>query len=91
MKSETKQTTCLKMQRFADVTKEAILHGNLERARHCLIIAEEIFKNGGVDIKNTVSNVYVFSVSVFMEINHYKIESLFPPVLNAVYIEQINA
>jgi hypothetical protein len=91
MKNKSKQTVYSQMQRFADVTKIALVEGNLERARHCMIIAEEIFKSGNEDVKNIVSNVYVFSVSVFMEINHYKIESLFTPALNAAYVDQINA
>ena len=91
MKNDPKQTTYSQMQRFADITKKAITEGNFERARHCMIIAEDLFKNGNTEIKNIVSNVYVFSVSVFMEINHYKIDTLFPPVLQAVYIDQINA
>lgn len=76
-------------QRFADLTKTFIIQGNIRRARKCLIIAESMFLKGNREIKNIISNVYVFSVSSFMEAHHCNIKQLFPENLKAVYKQQI--
>ncbi len=90
MKDKPKPTIYAQMQRFADITKTSLKEGNLERARHCAIIAEEIFNNGTSEVKNIVENVYVFSVTSFMELKNYKVESIFAASLLSVYIHQIN-
>jgi hypothetical protein len=79
------------MQRFAEVTKLLIIQGNIGRAKKCIKAAEEIFNNGSTEIKNAVSNVYVFSVSSFMELHHCNIRNLFPASLQAEYQKQVNA
>ena len=78
------------MQRFAEVTKTLIIQGNIGRAKKCLKIAEGIFNNGTAEIKNAVSNVYVFSVTSFMEIHHCNIRNLFPESLQSEYRKQVN-
>ena len=79
------------MQRFADITKTLIMQGNINRTKHCLQIAEEIFNKGTGEIRNAVSNVYLFSVSSFMEINHINVRPLLPMNLEKEYVHQINA
>ncbi len=79
------------MQRFADVTKTFIIQGNIKRAKRCLKTAEEIFNIGTAEIKNAVANIYVSSVSTFMEIHHCNIKNLFPKSLNDAYQKQIMA
>lgn len=78
------------MQRFADVTKRMATTGNVQRVKRCLQIAENIFNQGGAEIKNAVSNVYVFSVSSFMQLNHHDVKRLFPNALLNEYKKQIN-
>lgn len=78
-------------QRFADLTKTFIIQGNIRRARKCLAIAEDIFLKGNREIKNIISNVYVFSVSSFMEMHHCNIKQLFPDTLKAEYKQQTAA
>jgi len=77
-------------ERFAEITKTAIITGNISRAKKCLAVAERLFETGSTDTKNVISNVYVFSVSSFMELRHCSISNLFPKSLKEEYIKQIN-
>lgn len=78
-------------ERFADITKAAIVSGNINRAKKCLALAEQLFITGSNETKNAISNIYVFSVSTFMELRHCSISNLFPKSLKAEYLKQINA
>jgi hypothetical protein len=77
-------------ERFAEITKSAIISGNIVRAKKCLLLAERLFTTGSYETKNAISNVYVFSVSSFMELHHCTISNLFPQSLKAEYLKQIN-
>ena len=77
-------------ERFAEITKAAIVSGNIVRAKKCLALAERLFATGSYETKNAITNVYVFSVSTFMELRHCSISNLFPQSLKAEYIKQIN-
>lgn len=77
-------------ERFAEITKKAIVSGNINRAKKCLALAERLFETGSNETKNAISNVYIFSVSSFMELRHCTISNLFPKMLKAEYIKQIN-
>lgn len=83
-------TVYTKAERFAEITKSAIISGNIIRARKCLAFAEQLFLTGSYETKNAISNVYVFSVSTFMELRHCNISNLFPQSLKAEYVKQIN-
>lgn len=78
-------------ERFAEITKAAIVSGNIVRAKKCLALAERLFATGSYETKNAISNVYVFSVSTFMELRHCSISNLFPKSLREEYLKQINA
>ena len=78
-------------ERFAEITKAAILSGNIVRAKKCLALAERLLITGSSETKNAITNVYVFSVSTFMELRHCSISNLFPKSLKAEYIKQINS
>jgi hypothetical protein len=77
-------------ERFAEITKSAIVSGHIVRAKKCLALAEHLFLTGSHETKNAISNVYVFSVSTFMELRYCSISNLFPQLLKAEYIKQIN-
>lgn len=77
-------------ERFAEITKKSIICGNIVRAKKCLALAERLFNTGSIETKNAISNVYVFSVSSFMEMRHCNISHLFPQTLKAEYIKQVN-
>ena len=76
-------------ERFAEITKKAIITGNINRAKKCLAIAEQLFKTGSSDTKIAITNVYVLSIATFMEVKHCRISNLFPKTLQDEYVRQI--
>lgn len=78
-------------ERFAEITKKAIIAGNIARAKKCLAHAEYLFNSGNNETKSVISNIYVFSVSSFMELRHCSISNLFPQNLKLEYNKQINS
>jgi len=78
-------------QRFANLTKKLFASGKINRAKKCLQFAEEIFVNGTSQVKNIISNIYLYSVSSFMELNHFNTKELLPPSLKTEYYKQVNA
>lgn len=90
MKNQDK-SACSKAVQFAEITKNLIRKGNIIRAKKCLSIAEQLLITGNSETKNVISNIYIFSVSTFMEIHKCSIANLFPPTLRKEYISQINA
>lgn len=89
MRNQVK-TASSKAIQFAEITKNLIRKGNIPRAKRCVEIAEQLLKNGNAETKNAISNIYVFSVSTFMEIQKCTIANFFPPMLQKEYIAQIN-
>lgn len=77
-------------ERLAEITKKFIISGNINRAKKCLVIADQLLLNGSNETKNAISNIYVFSVSTFMELRHCSISNLFPQHLKLEYNKQIN-
>jgi len=80
-----------KAERFADITKQLIINGNVARAKKMLAYAEKLLINGNKETQNLISNVFVFSISTFLEVRNCSISNLFPPALKADYIHQVNA
>ena len=78
-------------ERFAEITKKAISAGNIARAKKFLAHAEYLFNSGSNETKSVISNIYVFSVSSFMELRHCSISNLFPKNLKLEYNKQINS
>jgi hypothetical protein len=78
-------------QRFAEITIELIVNGNIKRAKHCLQIAGNQFNAGTLEIKNAISNVYLYSVSSFLEGQNCRIKNFLPQSLENEYHSQINA
>lgn len=85
------QTVYRQAERFADITTKFIISGNIGRAKKCLALAERLFATGSNETKAAISNVYVYSVSTFMELRHCSISNLFPQALRTEYLKQINA
>lgn len=78
-------------QRFADVTKYLIRAGHGKLAGLCLQKAEDIFINGTAEVKRVMSNIYLHSVSRFMEIRQCNVKGLLPDNLRNEYSKQVNA
>lgn len=77
-------------ERLSEITKRCIISGNIIRAKKCLAIADQLLLHGNNETKNAIANVYVFSVSTFMELRHCSISNLFPQNLKLEYNKQIN-
>jgi hypothetical protein len=77
-------------QRLADSTKVLISSGNLKQAKYLMQVVEYIFINGNKETQNAISNVYVYSLSVFMEQKNCIINELLPKNLKSEYYKQIN-
>ncbi|MEO7176644.1 MAG: hypothetical protein ABIV51_12055 [Saprospiraceae bacterium] len=80
-----------RLQKLAEITNVFIEMGRMDRASKCLIIAEQLFVAGNMAMKNIISNVYVFSVSAYMEASHIDVQILMPVNLNLAYYQQVNA
>ncbi len=89
MKSKNFPNVYKQAQRFANLTKELIVSGNIRRAKNCLHKAEYLFVIGTNEVKNAIVNVYVFSVTLFMEMHHYNIKQFLPKSLHSEYQKQI--
>lgn len=89
MKSKNFPNVYKQAQRFANLTKELIVSGNIRRAKNFLHKAEYLFVIGTNEVKNAIVNVYVFSVTLFMEMHYYNIKQFLPKSLHSEYQKQI--
>ncbi len=91
MNSKPKPSFEVQIERLADVTKCSIVRGNIDKAKKCILKAEEIYNKGSKEIKNAIDIYFIYPVSSFLEISHFKVSNFFPPSLNNEYKKQINA
>lgn len=78
-------------QKFADLTKVLIQVGNLKSASKFLQKAEDYYLSGSIEIKNVISNVFLFSLSSYIELQQRNIIELFPKNLKNEYYNQVNS
>lgn len=78
-------------EQYADLTKAMIRQGKIQRTKKCFSIAEQLLKTGTLEVKNAITNVYLFSLSTFMEIHNCNIKGLLPDGLRKEYFKQVNA
>ncbi len=90
MKTKEKQNIYKQAQRFAEITQSCLKNGNIQRAKHYMKIAGNLFTYGNKEVQNAITNVYLHSVSIFMEINHYNIGAFLPSNLQIEYYKQTN-
>ncbi|MBC8045330.1 MAG: hypothetical protein H7Y00_00900, partial [Fimbriimonadaceae bacterium] len=55
------------VQCFTDYTRNLLIRGNIEAAKKCFVTAEKLLQSGSNIIKNAVSNIFLFSISQFMD------------------------
>lgn len=94
MKKNKKENIYIKMQKFADLTKTIIEKGQISRAKRCFHIADNYLRTGNKQMKNAVINVYLYSISSFIEsqdVQHRKLLNSFPALLKQGYNNQIIA
>lgn len=84
------KTVSAKAVQFAEVTKGFIRIGDTAKAKKCLDMAELLFTTGSAETKNAIANIYLNSVSTFMELRQTAVSAFFPPMLKKEYIAQIN-
>ncbi len=80
-----------KMERLAEITISSLQLGKITRVKRCLQFAEELLTKGNSEMKNAITNVYLYSVSNYMEINRIAISKMLPNSLHKEYVKQINA
>ena len=83
------------MQHLADITKNCIVQRNFKQAKKCFGIADRLLRTGGAQVRNAVENVYLYSVTIWLEGNmnwdaQNQILSLMPASLQAEYYLQVN-
>lgn len=77
--------------RLSEITKDCLRQKRMSRVTKCLVVAENLLTTGNSNVKNAVSNIFLFSVSTFIEINHqFKVAQLLPEQLYNEYKKQIN-
>ena len=79
-----------KMERLANITISSLQLGKMARTKKCLAVAEELFNKGNSEMKNAISNVYLYSVSHYLELNRYPVSKMLPVLLRKEYVKQIN-
>ena len=75
-------------ERFAEITKKALIAGNVQRAKKCIRIAEKLFVTGSTETRGIIANVYLYSIASFLKVKHCTISNLFPEVLKIEYSKQ---
>ena len=75
-------------ERFAEITKKALIAGNVQRAKKCIRVAEKLFVTGSTETKGIIANVYLYSIASFLNVKHCTISNLFPEVLKIEYAKQ---
>lgn len=80
-----------KVQRLTQITRDLILKGRTNRARKCCIIAQNLYTKGDVQARNAVANLFVFSVSSLLELEHQNPRHWFATPLYGEYLKQINS
>lgn len=78
------------MSRLADLTKQYVLKGNIKRVNDCLEIAESQLRMGTSEMRNAVVNGFLFSYSIFMEMNKVALNIPLPELLEREYVKQVN-
>lgn len=91
MKNKITYSVYKRMQRFAALTVTLVLKGHVARAKKCLDAVERLYVNGSAQTQNAISNVYVYDLSMALEVHHVDVQQLFPAGLRTEYIKQRNA
>ena len=73
-------------------TNKSIVESNVDAAKKCLILAEQLYKKGNAVIKNSIENVFVYSLThtfFHEEIKKEKIMAILPASLYELYKKQV--
>ena len=91
--AEEYRDTYRTIDQFADYTKEVIKSGNLSLACECFSTANYLLSEGNREIKILIENVYIASLSTFLNINATfarQVKNLLPARLLDLFKKRIN-
>lgn len=77
---------------FSAYTKELIRQGNLPLVKNCFTTAEYLLEEGTANVKSAIENLYVFSVTSFLDITgavSKQVKELLPAHIHAEYKKQV--
>jgi hypothetical protein len=80
------------IQCFADFTKELIGSGNLQAAKNCMNLAEEMLSEGNNLVKNAIENVFLHTLSPVLDISDsvgLHIKTMLKGSLRKEYMRQV--
>lgn len=81
------------VKRLAEHTSQLARMNNMGEVKHCFNIAEKMLKEGNGVVRIAIQNVYVFSLSVLLDISpvRAKIKGMMNEGLRREYYRQISA
>ncbi|AWG26119.1 DUF7674 family protein [Flavobacterium kingsejongi] len=79
-----------KMERLANITICSLRSGKLASAKRSLLLAEDLLQRGNLEMKNAITNIYLYTVSGYLELHHYPVSKLLPVTLHSEYVKQVN-
>lgn len=85
---------CKVVDKFANYTIELIKKGNIPVIRDCFDVAGQLFQTGSKEVQNAMENVYLFSVTTFIDMTNAvskQVKELLPPTLLNEYNRQVNS
>jgi hypothetical protein len=91
IQSEQSENLSKYMHKLANITKLCVLEKQMGKAKNYLAYVERMYNQGDIRTKNIITNIYVFSVSSFLEIRSYNMREVFPKCLCDEYYKQVNA
>ena len=74
--------------RFTEFTKNLIKTGNIPMVQQCFIKAELMINDGNQAVKNSIENIYVYSISTFLDMPgniSKQVKDILPNTLNERY------
>ena len=72
-------------------TKSLLASGHIEKARQLIDQAAEMYRHGDILTRNLVSNVYVFSISSYIELYDKNLLKLLPDDLKREFHEIVGS
>ena len=81
------------IQHLTNYTRQAVDKHNYTLAKRCFRLAEKLYNQGDVIVKNAIENIFVFSFSSIIPqggVERIILKSYIPLTLYALYVKQVN-
>ncbi len=79
------------MARLASITKIFLSTGQNDRAEKCIELASRLYESGGSELRNAVANVYLYTLTLYIEVRRLGSKNLLTPALLNEYRQQVAA